>query len=89
MFPSPRLHHLRVENGRHEVDLVLDLGNGKIFGIEFKAGSAPTLDDARHLVWLRDEYGKKFVGGVVLHSGRTIAELDDRIGAVPLSMTWS
>lgn len=88
MYPSPRLHHLRVENGRHEVDLVLDLGNGKVFGIEFKAGAAPTLDDARHLVWLRDQYGSKFVGGVVLHSGRAVTELDDRIGAVPLSMAW-
>lgn len=89
MFPSPRLHHLRVENGRHEVDLVLDLGNGRVFGIEFKAGAAPTLDDARHLVWLRDEYGPKFVGGVVLHAGRAVTELGDRIGAVPLSMAWS
>lgn len=89
MFPSPRLHHLRVESGRHEVDLVLDLGNGKVFGIEFKAGAAPTLDDARHLAWLRDEYGKKFVGGVVLHSGQAITELGDRIGAVPLSMSWA
>ena len=46
-FPSMRLHHLRVESGRHEVDLVLELGNGKVFGIEFKAGAAPTLADAR------------------------------------------
>lgn len=89
MFPSPRLHHLRVESGRHEVDLVLDLGHGRVFGIEFKAGAAPTLDDARHLVWLRDQYGSTFVGGVVLHSGRAVVELGDRIAAVPLSMAWS
>lgn len=89
MFPAARLHHLRVESGRHEVDLVLDLGNGKVFGLEFKAGTAPTLDDARHLVWLRDEYGKRFVGGVVVHAGQAVVELSDRIGAVPLSACWS
>jgi predicted AAA+ superfamily ATPase len=88
-FPSMRLHHLRVESGRHEVDLVLELGNGKVFGIEFKAGAAPTLADARHLVWLRDEYGKRFVGGVVVHTGRAVVELSDRIGAVPISAAWS
>jgi len=89
MFPSPKLHHLRVEGGRHEIDLVLDLGNGKVFGVEFKAGTAPTLEDARHLVWLRDEYGKRFVGGVVVHAGRAVTELSDRIGAVPISASWS
>jgi uncharacterized protein len=89
LFPPPRLHHLRVESGRHEVDLVLDLGNGKVFGFEFKAGAAPTLDDAKHLVWLRDEYGKRFVGGVVVHTGQVVTELADRIGAVPISASWT
>ena len=89
MFPAPKLHHLRVDGGRHEIDLVVDLGNGKVFGVEFKAGTAPTLEDAKHLVWLRDEYGKRFIGGVVVHAGRAITELSDRIGAVPISASWS
>ena len=88
---SPRraMHHLRVEGGRHEVDLVVDLGRGRLFGIEFKAGTAPTREDARHLVWLRDELGKNFAGGVVLHSGQAVVELDDRVAAVPLSASWA
>jgi predicted AAA+ superfamily ATPase len=88
---SPRraMHHLRVEGGRHEIDLVVDLGRGRLFGIEFKAGAAPTREDARHLIWLRDEIGKNFTGGVVLHSGQAVLELDDRIGAIPLSATWA
>ena len=48
----------------------------------------PTLDDAKHLVWLRDEYGKRFVGGVVVHTGQVVTELADRIGAVPISASW-
>ena len=88
---SPRraMHHLRVEGGRHEVDLVVDLGRGRLFGIEFKAGAAPTREDAGHLIWLRDQLGKNFAGGVVLHSGHAVVELDDRIGAVPLSAAWA
>ena len=87
---SPRraMHHLRVEGGRHEVDLVVDLGRGRLFGIEFKAATAPTRQDARHLIWLRDELGTNFAGGVVLHSGQGVFELDTRIAAVPLSAVW-
>lgn len=89
-MPSrPRLHHLRVEGGRHEVDLILDLGGRRLFGLEIKAGGAPSLDDARHLVWLRDQLGSRFAGGVVLHAGSGVAELGDRIAAVPLSAAWS
>ena len=88
---SPRrgLHHLRVEGGRHEVDLVVDLGRGRLFGIEVKAGAAPTREDTRHLIWLRDELGKNFAGGVVLHSGQAVVELGDRITAIPLSVVWT
>lgn len=87
--PRRSLHHLRVEGGRHEIDLVVDLGRGRLFAVEFRAGTAPTSADARHLRWLRDELGKQFVGGVVLHSGRAVVELDDRIAAVPLSSIWA
>lgn len=87
--PKRTMHHLRIEGGRHEIDLVVDLGRGRLFGIECKAGAAPTREDARHLIWLRDQLGRNFAGGVVLHSGRAVVELDDRIGAVPLSAAWA
>jgi predicted AAA+ superfamily ATPase len=89
MPTRPRLHHLRVEGGRHEIDLVVDLGGRRLFGIEIKAGGAPGLDDARHLLWLRDELGERFAGGIVLHAGAGVAELGDRIAAVPISAAWS
>lgn len=82
-------HHLRVEGGRHEVDLVVDRGRGRLFALEFKAGTAPTRRDARHLLWLRDELKGQFVGGLVLHSGNAVVVLADRIAAVPLSAIWA
>ena len=54
---APRLHHLRTEKGRHEIDVIVELGGGRLIAIEIKAGSAPALSDARHLAWLRDELG--------------------------------
>ncbi|MGI9018702.1 MAG: ATP-binding protein [Euzebya sp.] len=86
--PRPELHHLRVETGRREVDLVVELGPNRIVALEFKAGSAPSGRDARHLVWLRDEVGSAFVAGAVLHSGPGLFELDDRIFAIPLCAVW-
>ncbi|WP_243407957.1 ATP-binding protein, partial [Frankia canadensis] len=64
----PRLFHLRQEGGRHEVDVLVELGGGRVIGVEVKADAGPGRDAARHLAWLRDELGDRFVAGVVLHT---------------------
>lgn len=68
----PRLHHLRTKQGRHEIDLIAELTGQRVVGIEVKASSAPTRDDAKHLRWLRDELGERFLAGIVLHTGPRI-----------------
>ena len=83
----PRLYHLRQEQGRHEVDIVIELGGQKIIGIEVKAG-APKASEGRHLAWLRDEYGDRFLAGIILHSGPMTYQLGDRITAVPIAGLW-
>ncbi len=85
----PRWYHLRDKGGRHEVDLVIEFGGGRVAGIEIKAGAAPTRADGRHLEWLRDELGERFVAGVVLHSGPRAFELADRVVAAPISTVWA
>lgn len=85
----PRLHHLRTANGRQEIDFVVETTGGHVFAFEVKASAAVTATDAKHLVWLRDEIGKKFVRGVVLHTGPDIFELSDRILAIPICAIWS
>jgi predicted AAA+ superfamily ATPase len=84
----PRLHHLRTDGGRHEVDLVAELAGGGVIGIEIKATAAPTRADARHLAWLRDELGSSFVAGVVFHTGPRVFRLDDRVVAAPIAVLW-
>lgn len=87
--PFLRIHHLRVQSGRHEVDVVVELDGGEMIGFEVKAASAVTLrEDARHLAWMRDELGRQFKVGIVFHTGPRSYVLDERILAVPISALW-
>ncbi len=83
-----RLFHLRTDAGRTEVDLVVDLGGGRVIGIEVKASSAVQQRDARHLKTLRSALDDDFIRGIVLHTGPFAYELDDRIWALPISTFW-
>jgi predicted AAA+ superfamily ATPase len=85
---TPRLHHLRHEGGRHEVDIIVEYSGGRVFCFEVKATSAPKSDDARHLRWLADRLGDRFLGGAILHTGPRPFALDDRIIASPIANLW-
>jgi len=82
------LYHLRDEGGRHEVDLVAEVAASDVVAIEIKATSAPSRDDARHLMWLRDQLGERFLAGAVLHTGPRPFRLDDRVLALPICCIW-
>ena len=84
-----RLFHLRQEQGRHEVDVVAEAGDGRVIAIEIKADAAPTARSARHLTWLRDELGERFIAGLVMHTGPRVFELDDRLLALPICALWA
>lgn len=86
---DPSLYHLRTEKGTHEIDIIVEYADGKVFGFEVKADSAPTARQARHLTWLRDQLGSRFIGGAILHSGTHIYPLDDRIVAAPICTLWA
>lgn len=85
----PRLHHLRTEKGRHEVDLLAELGGKRVIGIEVKATAAPRADDAKHLAWLRDQLEDRFLAGIVFHTGSAHIELGPKIQAAPIASLWS
>ena len=83
-----RLHHLRQHHGRHEIDVIAELDARHLVAFEIKATAAPSLDDARHLAWLRDHTGDQLLAGVVLHTGPSAFRLDDRLWALPISCLW-
>lgn len=84
-----RLFHLRQEKGAREVDILVEFPMNRVVGIEVKASSAPTAHSAKHLIWLRDELGDKFIGGIVLHTGPHSYPLDTKIIAAPIATLWS
>lgn len=86
---EPNLYHLRSRQGRNEVDIVVEYAGGSIFGFEVKAGGGPNRSDAKHLEWLRDELGDRFIGGAVLHSGPRLYPLAERIVAAPICTLWA
>jgi len=53
----------REEQGRREVDLLIETASGQLIGIEVKAAAIVTASDARHLAWLRDQTGDAFAAG--------------------------
>jgi predicted AAA+ superfamily ATPase len=85
----PRLYHLRAHQGRHEIDLIAELSGGQLIGIEVKADAAPDREAARHLSWLRDQLGDRFIAGVILHTGQRTYGLGKGIRAVPICTLWA
>ena len=85
----PRLFHLRDANGRRGVDVIIEFSDGRVAGIEVKASASPEPDDARHLRWLRDSIGDRFLAGAVLHTGPRSFRLDHNILALPVYSLWN
>ena len=78
--------HLRTRNGDHEVDLVVVRPDGGAVGIEVKLAAAVGESDGKHLRWLRDQLGPRFVDGLILSTGPTAYRRPDGLGVVPLAL---
>lgn len=83
------LFHLRDANGRHEIDLLIEARDGQVIAVEVKATAAPSIMDARHLVWLQERLGSTFSAGLLVHTGPRAFRLAERIAAVPIASLWS
>ena len=83
-----RLYHLRSRDARHEIDLIAELSREDVVAVEIKSSSAPKRSDARHLEWLREQLGERFLAGAVLHTGPRPFRLAERIYALPICTLW-
>lgn len=81
------IHQFREREGR-EIDFLLEGPGGVVVGIEVKSSTSPSSDSAKHLRWLRDKLGDRFVAGVVLHLGTRASSFGDNIHAIPVSALW-
>lgn len=84
---APGVFYFRDRDGR-EIDIVIEGRDGRIIAVEVKASASATTKDFRHLAWLRDKLGDKFVAGVVCNLGAETLSFGDRLLAVPVSALW-
>ncbi|MCK6440898.1 MAG: ATP-binding protein, partial [Planctomycetes bacterium] len=80
-------YHFRDKDGA-EVDIVAELGARGVAGIEVKASSTVTGSDFRGLRKLQEVTGKRFLAGVVLYDGDSVARFGEGLYAVPISALW-
>lgn len=79
--------HFRDKDGA-EVDIVIERGARAVAGVEVKAAATVNQADLRGLRKLKEATGKRFVAGVVLYDGETMASLGDGMFAVPIGALW-
>lgn len=83
------MFHLR-QDGRREIDIVLERRDGAVIGIEVKAATAVDQTDARHLFWLRNQLSPEhYKAGIVFYTGSHVLALGDRTWAVPICALWT
>lgn len=79
--PAPEITYWRTTTDR-EVDFVIESGE-RLLAIEVKATTRPRIPDITGLRLFRQEYGDRFVGGLLLHAGSQVEWLADGILAAP------
>ena len=81
MGRRPQVMHWRTAAGQ-EVDLVVE-HEDRLLAVELKATTRPSPHDARHLLAFRDEYGDAVAGCLLLHGGKELFRVSERVIAAP------
>jgi uncharacterized protein len=81
-----RVGHLRTHAGEHEVDIILDRGDGRVVAIEVKLVQTVGDDDVRHLHWLAGELGADLLDAAVITTGTDAYRRSDGIAVIPAAL---
>jgi predicted AAA+ superfamily ATPase len=71
-----------------EVDVVLELDDGRILAFEVKANQRVSAADLRGLRKLREALGARFVAGVALSTGSRSYTAEERLHVLPIDRLW-
>jgi uncharacterized protein len=80
------VHHLRTQNGDHEVDLIVEGADRRVVALEVKLAADVTTQDVRHLTWLRERLGDRLADAAVLTTGHHAYRRPDGIAVIPASL---
>jgi predicted AAA+ superfamily ATPase len=81
------LFHWQDRSGA-EIDFVLESADGRVVGLEVKAGQTPKREWFRWLEHMRDTLGESFIAGVVLYGGQHVLPFGERLMAIPIPALW-
>ena len=82
-----QLFHFRDRAGV-EVDLVLELEDGRVLAVEVKSSATYKPEHFSGLKFLREKLGDRFAGGVVLGMSGQSLRFSDRLWGLPISALW-
>jgi uncharacterized protein len=82
-----RLYHYRTKD-KVEVDAVLETPDGRVVGVEVKAGATVRTEDLSGLRNLSNLLGDRFVAGFVLYTGQQTLPFGEKIRALPVDALW-
>lgn len=77
--------HYRTAKGI-EIDFLVESSDGRVAGIEVKAGKTVDARDFRRFERLESVLGDRFARGVVLYTGDRVVPFGDRLAAWPISL---
>jgi uncharacterized protein len=80
-----RCHHLRLHDGRREVDLLVERDN-KLVALEIKLTPSVKDDDVRHLHWLKEHLGDDVTDAAVITTGPAAYRRPDGIAVIPAAL---
>ena len=81
-----RVHHLRTRAGEHEVDLIVERGDGRIVALEVKLSATVDDRDTRHLKWLADNIGNELLDAAIITTGKDAYRRRDGIAVIPAAL---
>jgi predicted AAA+ superfamily ATPase len=81
-----RVGHLRTFAGEHEIDVIVERGDGRVVAIEIKLRPVPIEKDVAHLHWLQEQIGDDLLDAVVVTTGRAAYRRPDGIAVVPAAL---
>ncbi len=81
-----RVSHLRTHSGDHEIDLIVERGDGRIVALEVKLSATVNDHDTRHLRWLADRIGDELLDAAIITTGKHAYRRRDGIGVIPAAL---
>ncbi len=81
-----RVSHLRTRGGEHEVDLIIERGDGRIVALEIKLSATTREDDTRHIRWLTQTIGDDLLDAAIITTGTEAYRRTDGIAVIPAAL---